>query len=320
MKKSKKIQKAKNNCVYGLVRLLSWLFNVIPRSSAGFFGALLGYLAYLIFQTDRQTAYETLHIAFGDKLTPEQKKAIIRNLFINSALNIVDVLRFKKYYHRQIEKLIDVEGLEHFDQAYRRGHGIVAVTGHIGNFELLAAWFASQGYKVAVIGRKLYDRRLDDMLVQNRRAMGIVNVDTQDSPRKIMKILKEGYALGVLIDTDSMRVRSEFIPAFGRLSWTPVGQSILGLKSGAAFVPMACVRIGQRYKVIVRPEISIEPSDNFDRDVYNITEKCTKALEEIIIEYKDQWIWIHNRWNKRPSEEENAAKSDMENESVYTDT
>lgn len=305
--------------MYGLIWLLSRFLNIIPRSTARFIGALFGYMAFLILKKDRHTAYGTLDIAFGDELPVNRKTTIIRNFFINSTLNIVDVLRFKKHYHREMERLIDVEGLEHFDRAYRRGRGIVAVTGHIGNFELLATWFAARGYKVAVIGRKLYDRRLDDMLVKNREALNIINIDTQDSPRKILRVLKQGYALGVLIDTDSMRVRSEFIPVFGRASWTPVGQSILGLKGGAAFLPMACVRTGRRYKVIIKPEIAIKPTENFDRDVYNITERCTKALEEIIIEYKDQWIWIHNRWNTRPPEEKNEAESNVENENIYTD-
>jgi KDO2-lipid IV(A) lauroyltransferase len=263
-------------------------------------GGAVGYGVYLISGKDRARAYHTLGIAYGDSISMGQKREIIRNLFINFGKNIGDVIRFKRHYHRQIKDLIDVEGIEHFDRVYKRGKGVIAVTGHIGNFELLAAFFVSSGYRAAVIGRELYDRRLDRLLVENREAIGIVNISTQDSPRRILKALKDGYALGVLIDTDSMRVRSEFVPAFGRLSYTPVGQSILGLKTGAGFVPMACVRKGRRYKVIVRPEITVERTNDFDKDVYNITKKCTEALEEIINEHKDQWIWIHNRWLTRP--------------------
>jgi KDO2-lipid IV(A) lauroyltransferase len=149
----------------------------------------------------------------------------------------------------------------------------------------------------------MYDRRLNRLLVRNRRALGLINVDTRESPRTLLKLLHDGYAIGVLIDTDSGRVRSEFVPAFGKKSRTPIGQSLLGLKTGAAFVPMACVREGNRYKVIVKPEIFPDNRDNFDQKVYNITWRCTQALEEIIDAYPDQWIWIHNRWRTRPPEE-----------------
>lgn len=312
----KKLQNLKNGIVYYFVVLLIRLFNSIPRNLAVFIGATTGFSAYLILKKDREKAQRNLRLIYGDKLSSAQRKVIAKNLFINSGRNIADVIRLKKYYHSQIRNLIDAEGLEHFDTVYKRGKGVIAVTGHIGNFELLAAYFVDLGYNAAVIGREMYDKRLDRLLVENREAVGLVNIDTQDSPRRILKILREGYVLGVLIDTDSMRVRSEFIPAFGRLSYTPVGQSILGLRSGAGFVPAVCVRNGKRYKVIVKPEVVIERSGDFDKDVYNVTKKCTEALEEIINEHKDQWIWIHNRWLTQPPVDKIRKSDRLDDEDV----
>jgi KDO2-lipid IV(A) lauroyltransferase len=124
----------------------------------------------------------------------------------------------------------------------------------------------------------------------------------------VLKYIKEGYAIGVLIDMDSSRVRGKFIPAFGRLSNMPIGQSVLGLKTGAGFVPMACLRSSNRYKVIIKPEVTIERTDDFEADLYNITARCAGILEGLINEYKDQWVWMHNRWRTR------AEKKDEQNE------
>ena len=223
-------------------------------------------------------------------------------MFFNIVWNFIDVIRIPRQYKSQLRPLIDVEGIEHFDKVYNRGKGVISVTGHIGNFELLAAFSAGEGYKSAAIGRELYDKRLNKLLLANRESIGLINVDTNDSPRKLVKLIKEGYVIGVLIDTDSFRVRSEMIPAFGKLSNTPVGQSIIGLKTGAGFVPTACVRNGKRYKVIIKPEVIINRTNDFDADVYNITKKCTEVLEEIVTEYKDQWIWMHNRWHTKPED------------------
>jgi KDO2-lipid IV(A) lauroyltransferase len=298
----RKLKKIKNNLVYWFAVSVIRLFNIIPRNMALFFGAVLGWAAFILIRKDRLKAQRHLALIYGNKLSPAERQLISRDVFINFGRNIADVVRFRKYYRSQIKSLVDIEGQGYFDDVYRRGKGVVAVTGHIGNFELLAVFFAEQGYKTAVIGRELYDSRLDRLLVDNRVSMELVNIDTQDSPRKILKVLKDGYAVGVLMDTDSMRVRSEFIPAFGRLSYTPVGQTILGLRAGAGFVPMACIRDGTKYKVIVRPEIVVKRTGDLDKDVYNITRKCTEALEKIIDEYKDQWIWIHNRWLTEPKE------------------
>nr|MBN2278609.1 hypothetical protein [candidate division Zixibacteria bacterium] len=298
----KKLKKIKNNLVYYSAVIFIRIFNLIPRSMAISAGVGLGFLAYLVSGRDRAKARMTLKMVYGERLDNKMRRRIIRNLYINFGRNLIEVFRFKKFYRRQISSLIDVEGLEYFDRVYKRGKGVIAVTGHIGNFELLAVFFANSGYKAAVIGREMYDPRLNRLLVNNRESLGIINIDTRDSPRRILKVLKEGCALGVLIDTDSMRVRSEFVPAFGIPAYAPVGQSIIGLKTGAGFVPMACVRNGRRYKIIIRPEVIIERSDDFKKDVYNITALCTRALDEIIDQHRDQWIWIHNRWHTRPKE------------------
>jgi len=271
------LKKVKNSAVYYAARIFFRLFNIIPRNPAQFCGQIIGYTAYLLSTKDRLKAMRHLKMVYGDTLSYSQRQIIVRNLYRNFGRNIIDFVRFKKHFKKELLPLIKTEGMEHFDKVYNRGKGVIGVTGHIGNFELLAAYFAQMGYKAAAIGREMYDKRLDKILVENRAAMGLEN-----------------------IDTDSKRVRGQHIPAFGRLSNTPVGQTILGLKTGAGFVPVACVRFGQGFKIIVKPEITVERSNNFDKDVYNITKRCTAALEEIINEYRDQWIWIHNRWLTRP--------------------
>ena len=273
---------------------------MIPRSPAVFIGGLMGKLAYWVLSNERQKTISNLKFAFEDKLNNNERKTIARNVFLNIGKNAVDAIRSKKYFQNEIKRLVDIEGLEHLNAVYNRGRGVIAVTGHIGNFELLAAFIGNLGYKIAAIGREIYDKRLNRLLVENREAVGLTNIDTRESVRKIFRLLKDGYILGVLMDTDSMRVRSMFIPAFGKLSWTPVGQSILGLRSGAGFVPIACVRAGKRYKIIIKPEVVVKASGDFEKDLYNITKLCTEAWEEIVTEYKDQWIWMHDRWNTKP--------------------
>ncbi len=295
MKLKKKIKRA---LTVFLTKTAIFCFNIIHRQFAILIGASIGLIAWKFLKKEQKNVFNNLTTVYGDSLTDNQKIEIGRSFFINSGKNIADVFRFQKYYHKQIKPLITVEGLEHFDAAFKKGKGVFGVTGHIGNFELLAVWMHDAGYEVAVIGREMYDKRMDKLLIDNRTAMGLTNIATTESPKKLIKWLKDGKTIGVLIDNDSSRVRSMFIPAFGKPSNTPIGQSIIGLKIGAAFVPLACVRIdNNHYKIILKPEVTIKRTDNFDDDVYNITLKCTQALEEIINEYKDQWIWIHNRWH-----------------------
>ena len=302
MKLSKKI---KRDMVYLLTRAAMFFFNRIPRRLTLFVGAWVGLAAWKLLGRDRYKIDRHLSLVFDDSLTSHQKRNIARSFFINSGKNLADMCRFEKYYSTEVKPLVSIEGLDEFDAAYKRGRGLLGMTGHIGNFELLAVYFANLGYRIGVIGREMYDVRLNSILVGNRQDMGITNFTTTESPRNILRWLKTGGVLGVLIDTDSIRVRGAFMPFFGRLANTPIGQSQLGLRTGAAFLPVACLRTGDnRYHIVVKPEVRIQPSGNIEEDAYRMTLGCTKALEEIIKENKSQWIWLHNRWHTRP---ENTA-------------
>lgn len=301
-------KKIKRTGVYLLLRLFVFCFNTIPRNLAIYIGGWLGLALWKLLLRDQHRVVRHLSLVFGDQFGHREKLAVGRGFFINSGKNMADVLRFKKHYQSQILPLIESEGMEHWVAAAERGQGIFGVTGHIGNFELLAAFIQSSGYEVAVIGRELYDPRLDRLLLENRAAVGLTNIATTDSPKRILGWLRAGKAIGVLIDTDSHRIRGDFIPAFGRWSYTPMGQSLLALKTGAALVPMACLRTeNNRYQVVVRPEIKIEPTGDTQIDARTATAACTQALEEIIREHLDQWPWQHNRWRtKRPSNQTTA--------------
>ncbi|UCG62231.1 MAG: lysophospholipid acyltransferase family protein [Candidatus Zixiibacteriota bacterium] len=294
-------KKIKRDAVYGLARLMFWLLNAVPRTMAMFTGAMVGLAAWQLLVRERHRALRHLGAVFTDRFTPAQRYSIGRTFFVYSGKNLADAIRFRKHYASELKNLVEIDGMEHFDSVYGRGKGLVGVTGHIGNFELLAVHIANLGYDIAVIGREIYDPRLDELLTGNRTALGLTNIATTDSPRVVFRWLREGKAVGVLIDNDSTRVRGIHVPAFGRLSNTPVGQTIMALRTGAGLVPMACLRTHQnRYKIVIKPEVTFNPDLPDDEQIYEATSKCTNALEEIIRTYPEQWVWLHNRWRTKP--------------------
>lgn len=270
-----------------------------------FVGALFGLIAWRLLPREQHKVGRLLGLIFRDQLSASEKLNISRDLFINSGKNLADFLRLPKHFEHEVKPMVSVEGIEHLDNAYKRGRGLISVTGHLGNFELLAVYIASLGYRCAVIGREMYDPYLDRMLVERRQLAGLTNIATTDSPRRFLSWLKSGGIVGTLVDTDSFRIRSIMVPAFGRLSNTPVGPTMLGLRANAAFVPIACLRTDDnRYKIVCRPEIIIERTNDFDADVKLMTARCNQELEKLISIDLSQWIWFHNRWHTRP---ENSA-------------
>ena len=293
-------KKIKRSLVYLLVRFCFFFINLIPRKLALKFGTGIGKLTWHFSKKDRIQIEKNLSWVYKDKLTPVQREQISREFFIFSGKNLIDVIRFKKHFKTEIFPLVTIEGLEFLHEAFNRKKGMVGITGHIGNFELMAAYLCTLKYDFAVIAREMYDKRIDEILVSNRTSMGVTNISTTDPPIKIIKWLKKNNGLGVLIDTDSHRVKSEFIEWFGKPAYTSVGQTILGLKTGSAFLPLACVRIDDNhYHIIIRPIIDIPLSGDISIDAIEITSACVRELESIINNYKSQWIWLHDRWHTK---------------------
>lgn len=304
MRRSKRI---KRWAIYRLALFSMWLLNRLPRSISQALGASFGHLAWRLLPKEQRNINRHLDLAYGPALTPEDRTSIGRQFFINSGKNLADFIRFRDHFKDELAPLITIEGLNHYHDAFKAGRGVIGVTGHIGNWEMLAARLALEGHPVAVIAREMYDPRLDRLLVDTREALGIKNVPTTASPRVLLEWLKKNGIIGVLIDTDSMRVRSEFVDWFGRPANTPIGQSLLGLHAGAAFIPAVCLRRpGNKYHIVIREQVRVEPTGDREADALRLTSACVRELEKIIDQHKDQWIWLHNRWNTRPEPAKSA--------------
>ncbi len=290
-------KRLKHGITYAAARGLGRVIDILPRRAALNLGAWLGLAAWQLLPRDRYRTHRHLGLVYGDALDERQKNLLCRRFFVHSGRSLADVIRFQRHFEREIKPIVTTEGMEHFERAHARGKGVVGVTGHLGNFELLAAYISSLGYRCAVIGRQMYDRRMDQLLVSNREAMGLTNISVGESPRHLLSWLREGGVVGVLIDFDSISIRSDFVPIMGRMALTPIGQSLIGLRAGAAFVPIVCVRAAEdRYRVIVRPEVTIEPTGDVEADARAMTAACSRELDELIFSYPDQWPWLKNRW------------------------
>lgn len=302
----------KNSLVYFGARAIFHFVNIIPPGLSQMLGKTLGLFAYLLVKKERIKAATNLDRAYGESLSYRQKKGIARGCFVSMGRSTLDAMRMRRHYKRQLKPRIEVVGGEKLRAVYERGKGAIIVTGHIGNFELLAAWSAQSGYKSAAIGRELYDKRLDRFLIDNRADLGIVNVRNDDSPRRILKLLKEGYLMGTLIDTDSFRIAGEMTPFFGRPANTPIGPTQLALIARAAIIPVFCLSLpGGKYRIIIEDEIVPDSYQRSRENIYRLTCRMTAVIEKIVREYPDQWIWMHNRWHNRPDEEQKQFLQSM---------
>jgi len=145
----------------------------------------------------------------------------------------------------------------------------------------------------------LRDARLNDILVGARLRHGTVSIPRGAGAVSGYKVLKRGEILGMLLDQD-IDVDGAMVPFFGTPAYTARGAAIFALRSGADIVPMAIhMQPDGRHRITVRPPLEIPPGDLGEEwRIDELTASCSRALEELIRIYPQQWVWLHDRWKR----------------------
>jgi len=285
---------------YLFVRFLIWAAGALPRPSALKLFSTLGALAFYLLPKARVTTEVNLSMAMPELPRAELRRTA-RRVWSDMGRNCVDVLRFSRTGWDELDKLVRVEGLGILEEAVSRGRGMIAVTGHIGNWEMLAAYFSMRGYPLSVLARPVRDGRFEKILDRLRRQKGMRPISRIANARPAYEALKRGGILGVLIDQDTP-VKGVFCDFFGRPAFTPAGPAYLAMRTGAAVVPLAIsMRSDGTHLVRILDPIDASARDgDVDGRALEITRECTQALEKLIRYEPTQWVWMHERWKTRP--------------------
>lgn len=300
--KHRAAKQARDRFFYYLVVGVAWLFRLLPRRVGIACMRLVGRLLFFVARGVRQRTITHLTMAFGPEMSPAAAAGLARRVFLHFSTVVVDILRLPKLTRHAIDGLITVQGQEYMDQAMAGGRGVILLTGHFGNWELLGAWAAKSGYRMKVVGRPLFNEQIDRLLVDIRNQAGYTNIARGRGTREILRSLREGEALGILIDQDT-KVPGVFVNFFGRPAHTPVGAAQLAMKLGVDIVPVFMyLQPDLTYHIECGPPIVIDQTGNPEDDLFNTTQRCSDAYEGIIRRFPEQWVWFHKRWKTRPEE------------------
>ena len=284
----------------GMQLLVLWL----PRRISFFLASGIGRLAFLAARRERKKTLLHLTWAYGTEKTPNEIRQWGKRVFIHFAQSAVDVLRFPQWNQAKLDQLIEgTEQLEIFDRVLSEGKGLILLTAHLGNWELLGPLLTLRGYRGGLIGRRIYYERFNQFLVQLRAQVLIETFYQDASPKEFLKLLSRNEILAILADQDVDRLDGIFVPFFGRPAYTLTAPVKLALASKAPLVPTFLVRSGSRYRLLVEEPIRVEGQGTREEIVREYTARWSQQIEEKIRAYPDQWVWMHRRWKTTPRSE-----------------
>lgn len=286
--------------VYWLVKFLIWISIHIGRKAWLAFCGWLGSLAYYLTVETRKLTLRHLKMAFPEK-SDSEIRALAKRTFRMLGKNAGDVLRSSRTVKSlsDLEKILVTHGYENYEAAHAKRKGIIFLTCHVGAFDLQVTSMAVRGLNPNIIGAPLKDKRLNDLLWGYRNAHGAIAIERGKETFRMIKVLKSAGSVALLIDQDT-KVKTVFVNFFGMPAATPVGATLLALKTGACVVPsyIHLADDGMQHMHLL-PEIPMRTSGNEEEDLVYNTQVLTNFIEGVIRKYPDQWVWMHERWKTR---------------------
>ncbi|MCX6636244.1 MAG: lysophospholipid acyltransferase family protein [Acidobacteria bacterium] len=243
----------------------------------------------------RRTALRNLEFAMPE-LDGAARERIADGVFRSIARVLVAFARFPRLRRENLGEWIRYEGIEHFQEAKRRGRGVLFATAHLGNWELSAFAHGILTEPMQVVVRPLDNPRIDALVERYRTLAGNGVIEKKDFARGILKALARNQAVGILIDQNATPDNGAFVDFFGTPACATTGLAKLAAHSGATVILGFALwsETERRYVLRFYPPLAISGDPVAD------TARLQKQLEAVIRRHPDQWLWIHRRWKTRP--------------------
>ncbi|MCZ6651055.1 MAG: lysophospholipid acyltransferase family protein [Acidobacteria bacterium] len=283
-----------------LVQALGAVARRCPHAWSLAAGRRMGGLMSRVVRSRRRRVLANLELALSQSLTPAQRHQIMRQVFQIFGQTLVETLMLPKMVRQGLDRYVQIEGWEHLEKAVQAGRGAIVFTGHFGNWEMVALAQGARGIPMDVVGRPPADAHLAQHLSVTRTLTGNRDISKYEAARPMLRSLREGRTVGLVIDQNVGGDHGIFVPFFGRPASTTPALAILALKTGAPLVPVFDYPKDGRHHIIYDPPLEDMPRGRGRADIHALTARVTSIIEEKVRRRPDLWLWMHNRWRSRP--------------------
>lgn len=293
--------------VSGLLALLAATLRHLPLSLCKALGWAVGFVWWRLIPIRKGLVIRQIQRAFPE-LTPGAVRRIARRMGTHLGLNFIEFLRLDPARPGGLSATVSREGFENFERAAAKGRGVLVLTAHFGNWDLLACSQSLAGIPITIVSKTISPEGLNCFWMSTRRRCGVTILPDRGVRDTLLATLAGGGVVGLVLDQHvpaRLAVATRF---FGRAAATSRGLAELALDSGAPIVPIFLVReAGGRHRLCALPEIPPVPADDREAAVRAITQAATGCIEAMVRAHPEQWLWLHRRWKL---EERAACGSD----------
>jgi KDO2-lipid IV(A) lauroyltransferase len=287
--------------IYRFLKLVITFMGRLPAPVLTFFSDLFGLIWYRLDKRHRTVVLDNLSLAYPGGFSRHEAERMAVYIFKNTAAILFEVIWAYRKSEEELFSHFSVKGAEHLENARKKGRGVILLTCHLGNFELLVAALPKAGVKNPYgIYRKFDFKPLEKLMLEMRQRFGATLIPMGGISGNIDKILRNGGVVGTLFDQNAGWYHGVVTNFFGRLACTKKAMAKLVLRSKATVVPMFMIKKNGKYIIEFLPEIPWEKTGCPIKDIENNTQNYVSAVEFMVRQCPEQYFWVHNRWKTKP--------------------
>jgi lauroyl/myristoyl acyltransferase len=281
---------------YIAYRVFGWLAPTIPpRLGYGLF-ARIGDLFYRLDSRSRRVVEANLRHVLGPDTPPAVMADKVRTVFQMQAYNYFDLFRLPAMSRDEIEARTIVHNWEYLQQALDEGKGVIVVSAHFGNVDVLLQIIGLRGIKSTLLVERLQPERLFEYVARIRGRFTGTLVPIGGSLKPVFQALRRGEVVPLVLDRDvtGSGVAVEF---FGDTGMLPDGYAKLSRHTGAPIVMAFGLRLPDHH-LAVRLTPPLAPTRTGDRvaDVQAIMRQVLDVAEYYIAQHPEQWTLFRPIW------------------------
>ncbi|MEZ5562635.1 MAG: LpxL/LpxP family Kdo(2)-lipid IV(A) lauroyl/palmitoleoyl acyltransferase [Gammaproteobacteria bacterium] len=259
-------------------------------------GRGLGRLAGLVLRGRRHIAEVNLSLCFPE-LDASGRNALLRRHFESLGMTLVEHGLGWWASAETVERLVEVRGAEHLQEAMAGGRGVVLVAGHFASLEITGRAFSALFPSVAALYRSSRNPFVDEILKRLRHKSVPLLIPKQNM-RGMVRALRQGMPVWYAPDQSYRGEMSALLPFCGEPAMTNTALSDIVRLGKAAVVPLVPRRLpdGRGYVLEIFPALDDFPGESAEADARRVS----SLIEAQIRATPEQYYWIHRRFKDRP--------------------
>ncbi|OPG73107.1 lipid A biosynthesis lauroyl acyltransferase [Pseudomonas ogarae] len=288
------MDKLKGALLVGALRL----FALLPWGAVQAVGSAIGWLMWKFPNRSRDVVRINLAKCFPEMDPAERERLVGQSLKDIGKSLTESACAWIWPAQRSIELVREVEGLEVLKEALASGKGVVGITSHLGNWEVLNHFYCSQ-CKPIIFYRPPKLKAVDELLQKQRVQLGNkVAASTKEGILSVIKEVRKGGQVGIPADPEPSESAGIFVPFFATQALTSkfVPNMLAGGKAVGVFLHALRLPDGSGYKVI----LEAAPEAMYSTDTETACAAMSQVVERYVRAYPSQYMWSMKRFKKRP--------------------